>query len=323
MIARRALQALLGMMTASPHEAQAQSKRFRVAWLDAGVAGSLELKAFQKELRDLGYVEGENTIIDYRWADGRIERLPVLAAELVLLKPDVIVTRSSAAIQAAKAATVTIPIVFAAGDPVQQGFVASVAHPGGNLTGLSMNQKDQLPKRLELFKETVPWLSRLAVLINPADPLTNLFVSREFNDAAQALGIRLSFAAARGAADLAGAFTIMAQNQAEAAMVLGGAVFYDQRQRIADLALEHRLPLASEAGEYVEAGGLMSFGLDIPDIYRRTAVYVDKILRGARPGDLPIEQPTTFKLVVNLKTAKALGVTVPRSILFRADEVVE
>jgi ABC-type uncharacterized transport system substrate-binding protein len=323
MIARRAILALLGVMAALPLRSTAQAKRFHIAWLDTGVAGSLELKAFQKGLLELGYVEGRNTIIDYRWADGQITQLPTLAAELVSLNPDVIVTRSSASIQAAKVATVTIPIVFANGDPVGQGFAASLAHPGGNLTGLSMNQRDLLPKRLQLFKQTMPWLSRLAVLINPTDPVTVLYTSREFNDAAQSLGIRLSSVSSRGAGDLAGAFTMMAQNQSEAAMVLGGAVFYDQRQRIVDLALAHRLPLASEAGEYVDAGGFISFGIDIQDIYRRAAEYVDKILKGALASDLPIEQPNKYEFVVNVRTARLLGITIPSSILARADRVIE
>lgn len=320
---RRVLLAMLGASSLRPRIGWPQRKRVRIGWVDAGAPGSVELKAFLAGLSDFGYVDGPNTVIDCRWAEGRLDRLPAFVAELIALKPDVIVARSFAAIQAAKAATTTVPIVFAAGDPVESGFVSSLAHPGGNLTGLSMNQRDLLPKRLEFLKETLPALSRLSVLINPDDPITKLYSSQRFSDTAQSLGIQLTPVAGGGRADLPGAFTAMAQAKAEAVMVLGGAVFYDQRQRIADLALQNGLPLATEAIQYVEVGGFMSFGIDIPEIYRRTAVYVDKILKGASPSDLPIEQPNRYELAINLATARSLGIVIPPLVLGRADRVIE
>jgi len=320
---RHVLLGTLSAIVAYPCVGLTQHRRFRIGWLDAGTPGSIELKAVLAGLSDLGYVEGVNTVFDYRWVEGHLDRLPAYVAELIALKPDVIVARSFAAIQAAKTATTTIPIVFAAGDPVESGFVSSLSHPGGNLTGLSMNQRDLLPKRLEYLKETLPGLSRLAVLINPNDPITRLYGSQRFNDTAQSLGIQLTSVAAVGAADLAGAFAAMAQDHADAVMILGGAVFYDRRQHIADLALQHRLPLAAEAVQYVEVGGFMSFGIDIPAIYRRTAIYIDKILKGTLPTDLPIEQPNKYELAINMETAKALGIAIPPLILARADRVIE
>ncbi len=236
--------------------------------------------AFQRGLRELGYVEGQNIVVEYRFADGKFERLSDLASELVRLKVDVIVPRGRAAILAAKAATTTVPIVFGTNDPVGSGLVASLARPGGNLTGISIFVPELIPKRLQLLKEALKTVSRIGVLENPADPNTALFHSREFEETARILGVQLIVVAARGTDDVADAFSAMVQARAEAAMVLGGALFFDQRRRIVDMALNHRLPLATEAKEYTAAGGLMSYGVSIPEVNRQTTTYVDKISQG-------------------------------------------
>src|SRR6266545_2954446 len=275
------------------------------------------VEAFRQGLRDLGYVEGQNLVIEWRWAEGSQERLPDLAAELVRLQVEVIVAGGSNTIRAAQHATRTIPIVMAGtGDAVAAGFVANLAHPGGNITGLSDLSADLPGKRLEILKETVSQSARIAVLANPASPtyesaLHNLTV------AARALGLQLHVVEVRQAEELASAFAALAQARADALLMVADTLLLNrQRARIvADLAAQHRLPAMYNWREYVDAGLLMSYGPSQLDMQRRTAVYVAKILKGAKPADLPVEQPTKFELVINLKTAKTLGITIPPSLL--------
>ena len=281
------------------------------------------LRAFQQGLRELGYVEGQNVAIESRWAEGKWDRLPGLAAELVRLKVDVIVTAAPVAIQAAKQATATIPIVMAGIiDPVATGFVATLAHPGGNITGLSLMTLELVGKQLEILREIVPKVSRVAVLSNPASAGTEPQL-RHAQGAARALGMRLQVLEARGPSEIDSAFAAMTREQAGAVIVLVDGMFLDQRTRIADLAAKRRLPAMYGMRDHVEAGGLITYATNILDRYRRAATFVDKILKGAKPGDLPVEQPTTFELVINLKTAKALGLTIPESMLLRANEVIQ
>jgi putative tryptophan/tyrosine transport system substrate-binding protein len=282
------------------------------------------LDAFRQGLRELGWVEGQNIVIDYRYAEGRFDRLPALAAELVRLKMDIIVASPTPAAAAAKNATETIPIVMiSVGDPVGLGLIASLARPGGNVTGLSYSVGSGISgKGLELLKETVPKIRRVAILSNPANPAHSLEV-REVNVAARSLGVQLQLLEARGPNDFDGAFAAMAKERVGALLVVADSMFFLHRSRLADLAARSRLPAAYGLRENVEAGGLMSYGPSQRDLFRRSATYVDKILKGAKPGDLPVEQPTKFELVINLKTAKALGLTIPPSLLQRADEVIQ
>ena len=280
-------------------------------------------EAFRQGLRELGYVEGQNLVTESRYAEGREERLPELAAELVRLKVDVIVAPGTAAIQAAQHATRTIPIVMTgANDPAGQGLVASLAHPGGNTTGLS-NLGVELPgKRLELLKETVPQSTRIAVLGNPADPAYEP-ARNTVTVAAQALGLHLHGVDLRSAEELDTAFAAMTRAGVDALLVLGEPQVTDRlRGRIVDLAAQSRLPAMYDWRMYVDAGGLMSYGASLIDKYQRAAEYVDKILKGAKPADLPVEQPSKFELVINLKTAQALGLTMPSTLLLQADEVI-
>ena len=281
-------------------------------------------EAFRQGLHDLGYVEGQNLIIENRYAERRAERLLDLAAELVRLPVEVIIAEGSAAVHAAQHATRTIPIVMAvAAEPVQEGFVVSLARPGGNITGLSTLDEGLSGKRLELLKETVPQSTRIAVLANPATPgyesaMNNLTV------AARALGLHLHVVELRRADELDAAFAAMTRAGADALIVVGEPLLLDSlRGRTVDLAAKHRLPAMYSWKELVVAGGLMSYGPSLPDMHRRLAVYVDKILKGAKPADLPVEQPMKFELVINLKAAKALGLTIPPTILFQADEVLQ
>ena len=282
------------------------------------------LDAFRQRLRELGWVEGQNIVIDYRYAEGRVDRLPDLAAELVRLKVDLIVASAGTqAATAAKNATETIPIVMIyVRDPVGTGLIASLARPGENVTGVSGSAGLELfAKQLELLKETVPKIRRVAILSNPANayhPLAN----REVTVAARSLGVQLQLLEARGPTEFDGAFAAMATERVEALLVVSDAIFNSHRTRLADLAARSRLPAAYGVRESVEAGGLMSYGPSILDSYRQAATYVDKILKGAKPADLPVEQPMKFELVLNLKTAEALGLTIPPLILFQADEVI-
>jgi putative ABC transport system substrate-binding protein len=280
------------------------------------------LDVFRRGLRELGYVESQSIIIEYRWAEGKYERLPDLAAELVRLKVDVIVA-VAVAIGAAKQATQTIPIVMvSSGDPVATGLVASIARPGGNITGLSIIAHDLVGKQLQLLREVVSKVSLVAILWNPANR-SNAFELRGAEAAAQALGMQLYPLEAQGPGEIEGAFAAMTRERVGALLVLLDSMLLFQRERIADLAAKHRLPAVYGLRWHADAGGLMAYGANQLVQSRRIASYVDKILKGAKPGDLPIEQATQFELVINLKTAKALGLTIPPSVLGRADEVIQ
>jgi putative ABC transport system substrate-binding protein len=308
-------------------EAQQAAKVARIGFLSVGLAANPQRRdAFLQGLRDLGYVEGRNVAIEYRDA-GELERVPALAAELVALKVDVIFVAAGTRVTlGAMQATKTIPIVFTGvGDPVESGLVTNLARPGGNVTGLSSLDPELVGKRLELLKQAVPGVDRVAVLWLPGalgertdkDMLTGADV------AARALGLRLQFVEARGPDEFARAFSDMSSARAGALTVLPSARFQREHRRLVDLAANNRLPAVYASREFVDAGGLMSYGASQPDLSRRAATYVDKILKGAKPGDLPVEQPTKFELVINLKAAKALGLTIPQSVLAHADEVIQ
>jgi putative ABC transport system substrate-binding protein len=281
------------------------------------------LEAFRQGLRELGYAEGQNIAIESRFAEGKWDQLPGLAAELVRVKVDVIVTYTTPATQAAKQATGTIPIVVAAViDPVAAGLVASLARPGGNITGLSQMVPELVGKQLEVLKEVAPKISRVAILSNPANPAHALAI-RDVKVAARSLGVQLQLLEARGPSEIESAFAAMTIERAGAVILLVDSMLIDHRTRIADLAARRRLPTVSATIETAEAGGLMAYGPSVRDMFRRAAAYVDKILKGAKPADLPIEQPTKFELVINLRTARALGLTIPQSVLLRADQVIQ
>jgi putative ABC transport system substrate-binding protein len=306
-------------------QAQQPKKVPRIGFLGAASRSSNPARneAFRQGLRELGYVEGKNIVIESRFAEGKLDRLPALAAELVRLKVEIIVTGGPPPTSAAKQATSTIPIVMAIDDdPVGSGFVASLAQPGGNITGLSTLAPEMSGKQLELLKEIVPKLSRVAVLGNASRPGTPQAL-REINVAAGAFGVRVQYLEVRGLKDFETAFGAASQERADAILVLGSPVVVTQRRQVADLAAKNRLPAIFPYPEYVEAGGLMSYSANIVDLYRRTATYVDKILKGAKPADLPVEQPKKFELVINLKTAKQIGVTIPPNVLARADKVIK
>jgi putative ABC transport system substrate-binding protein len=281
------------------------------------------LQAFRQGLRELGYIEGQSIAIEFRWAELQYDRLPSLAAELVRLKVNVIVAAGPPAIQAAKQATETIPIVMAAvADAVAAGFVASLARPGGNITGLSLMHSELVGKQLELLKEVLPKVSRVALLGNPANP-NYAPLLRHAQDAARALGVRLQPLEARNSSEIDSALAAITRERTGALIVLADTVLLDHRTRIADYAIRRRLPTVFGFSEFAEVGGLLAYGPSLSDGFRRTATYVDKILKGAKPADLPIGQPTKFEFVVNLKTAKAIGLTIPSSLLLRADEVIQ
>jgi len=281
------------------------------------------VEAFLEGMRALGYVEGQNLVLEYRAAAGHHERFPALAAELVQLKPEVIVTQGTPAALAAKDATTTIPIVMVGvGDPVGSGLVASLARPGGNITGLSVLVPELVGKQLEFLKDVLPSVSRVAVLWNPANPAHALMV-READMAAQQLGVELHRVEARGPDAFDSAFAAMTSAHAGALLVLVDTVFSEHRRRLAELAAMSHLPTMHQNRALVEAGGLISYAASPPDLWRHGATHVDKILKGAKPADLPVEQPTKFELVINLKTAKELGLTIPPTLLFQADEVIK
>jgi len=280
-------------------------------------------EAFRQGLAELGYVAGQNITIEYRYAEGQFERLPDLAAALVGLDVDLIVAGGTHAIRAAKHATRVIPIVMAVtADPVGSGFVASLGRPGGNITGLTSLSPDLSGKRLALLEEMVPTLSRVTVLWNSRNP-DNASQLREAESATKALRLQLRPLAVRDSRDFDKAFAVLQSGRADAIYILGDALFADSRTRIADFATKNRLASIFSTRQSVEAGGLVSYGTSFFDLFRRTAVYVDKILKGARPGNFPVEQPTKFELVLNLKTARALGLTIPQSVLGRADEIIQ
>jgi putative ABC transport system substrate-binding protein len=324
-----AVVALLALgVAAAPLAAEAQQagKVYRIGYLSTPTRQSVEhgLQAFLRKLRELGWVEGQNLTIEYRWAEGNVERLPDLAAELVQRNVDVIVAPAGSAALAAKNATSSIPIVMIfPSDPVEIGLVASLKRPGGNITGTTFTPGPEIfGKQLQILKETVPHASRVAILSNPADPSFATQV-REVEATARSLRIRLQHVEARGPEEFDSAFAAMARERAEALLVAGTSTFLAHRSRLAELAVKGRLPTMYSFRENVEAGGLMAYAVNMADFIGSAAVYVDKILKGAKPADLPVEQPTKFELVINLKTAKALGLTIPQSVLLRADEVLQ
>jgi putative tryptophan/tyrosine transport system substrate-binding protein len=323
----RTVLALIGFILASSHFAEAQQpkKVLRIGILFGGrpPAVSDRLEAFRQALNELGYVEGKNIVIEARYAEGKLDRLPALASELVRLNSDVIVTGGPQSTRSAKNATSTIPIVMGQdSDPVGSGFVASLARPGGNISGLSNFNAELGGKRLELLKEIVPKLSRMTVIGNSTEPANALFL-KEAQLGAAALGIKLQYADVRGTKDLEAGFLEATKGRADAVLVLPASILFSQRTKIADLAAKRQLPAMYISREFVEDGGLISYGTSVPDLFRRAAIYADKILKGANPGDLPIEQPTKFELVINLKAAKQIGLAIPANILARADKVVK
>ena len=307
-------------------EAQQPKKVPRIGYLSVSSpsAMSTRTEAFRQGLRELGYVEGKNIVIEWRSAEGKRDRLPSLAAELVRLKVDIIVTAGPPATRSAKEATVTIPIVFAQdGDPVASGFVASLARPGGNITGLSTLAPELSGKRLELLKEIVPRLSRVAVLGNSTNP-ANAQVLKETELAAGVFGVKLQYLDVLDPKDIETAFRAASKGRADAVlMTVSGGVVLSQRTQVVELAAKSRLPAMYIIREYVETGGLMSYGVSLIDLDRRAATYVDKILKGAKPADLPVEQPTKFEFIINLTAAKQIGLTIPPNVLVRADRVIK
>jgi len=297
----------------------------RVAFLGAESASTNKhfLDAFRQGLRDQGYVDGQNIILEARWAEGRSERFPELIGELIRLKPRVILTVSLPAARAAKSATTTVPIVFIGGDPVGSGLIPSLARPGGNLTGLSISLGEEFSgKWLELLKEAVPTISRVAVLWNPGNP-ANLAYFTVLRGAAQKLAVKLQSMEIRDPGGFENAFASMNAERAQAVVVVVDPLTVTYRWRITELAAKNRLPSMYGFREFADAGGLMTYGANLPDLCRRAATYVDKILKGAKPGDLPVEQPTKFEFVINAKTARTLGLTIPQSVLVRADEIIQ
>jgi putative tryptophan/tyrosine transport system substrate-binding protein len=304
--------------------AQQRAKIPRIGFLTAGSlsAISVRVEAFRQGLRQLGYVEGKNIVIEWRSIEGKADRLPGLAAELVRLKVDVIVTAGPQATYTAKQATATIPIVMTFdSDPVGSGSIASLARPGGNITGLSTLAPEISGKQLELLKEIVPRLSRVAVLGSSTTP-GNTQALKEVELAAGAFGVKVQYLDVRDPKDIATAFRAAGKGRADSIIVLAGSVFNSHRTQIAELAVKSRLPAIYFRSEFVEDGGLMSYATDITDLDRRAATYVDKILKGAKPADLPVEQPKKFEFIVNLKAAKQIGLTIPPNVLVRADRVI-
>jgi putative ABC transport system substrate-binding protein len=301
----------------------------RIAFLSASSpsANLARVEAFRQALRDLGYVEGESAVIEYRYAEGNLDRVSELAAELVRLKVDVIVTAAPSPTRAAKETTATIPIVMAYDpDPIGNGFVASLAHPGGNITGLSSLAPGISGKQLELLKEIVPGLSRVAVLGTSIHGVYGHLAldprSKELELAAGALGVQLQYSDVRRPEDIESAFGEARRGHADAAVVFASPILEADRTRVADVAAQHRLPTIYHVSEFVEAGGLMCYGVSFIALYRRAATYVDKILKGAKPADLPVEQPMRFDFVINLRTAQALGLTLPDRVLLQATELI-
>ncbi|HEY7676461.1 MAG TPA: ABC transporter substrate-binding protein [Candidatus Methylomirabilis sp.] len=319
-----ALGILVAPLTA---DAQQPAKVYRIGVLASAPPTTPEVsrlwEAFRQGLGERGWVEGQNVVIESRWSEGQVERFPALAAEIVRLNVDLIFAVGTPGALAAKQATSVIPIVMAyVGDPVEQGLVASLARPGGNVTGLTFLVGPEIAgKYLELLKEAVPKASRVAVLLNPTGRFSAIL--KQTQAAAQALAVKLQPIKVRSPNELEGAFAAMARGRANALLVLPHPFTFAHARRIADLAAKSRLPAVYAYRESVEGGGLMAYAANAPDMFRRAASYVDKILRGAKPADLPVEQPMRFELVINLKTAKALGLTIPQSVLFRADKVIQ
>ncbi len=315
----------LGFLAVPPAaEAQQVKAVPRVAFLGNGsvaFSGPL-LDAFRSGLRELGYVEGQNIVIEPRFADGKPDRIPGLVHELLALAPDVVVAAGSPALRAFQQANGSVPIVMAIiSDPVEEGLVASLAHPGGNLTGLAFQNQDLTAKRLELLKEAIPKVSRVAVLWDSSSGANIGYTQAE--TASRALQLRLELLAVRGAVDLEAAFKSATAWRADALLVLASPFLNANRETVVEWAARQHLPATYEAKTFVEVGGLMSYGPSFPDMYRRAAIYVDKILKGAKPADLPVEQPMKFELVINLKTAKQIGLKIPPNVLARADKVIK
>jgi len=327
---RRAFIALLGGAAAWPLVARAQQAASTVRRIGLLLPGNArttvvrgQLEAFRQGLKEYGWVEGQNIIVEYRFAEGREDALPAIAAELARLRLDIIVAESTVGIQAAKTVTQTVPIIMAtSADPVGTGFVASLNRPGGNITGLSLQTAELSGKRLQLLTEIVPGLARLAILSNPLNPNTAPIVEQT-KAAAQSLGVEVHVAEVQAPDKFGSAFAAITSAHAGALIVLPDPLLYGQHPRVVTFTAASHLPTLFPEKEVAEVGGLMAYGPSIPGSFRRAAAYVDKILRGAKPADLPVEQPTTFELVVNLQTARAIGVTIPTSILLRADEVIE
>lgn len=304
-------------------EAQAAGKPYRIGWLHPAPLPSEWMAGFRQGLREFGYVEGKDLVIEYRWGDGRFDRLPAMAAELVRLNVDVLIAGNTAAVLALRDATRTIPIVMTAtNDPVGIGLVDSLARPGGNVTGLSGVGPDLSGKRLELLKEAIPGLTRVTALFNPENPSMAL-VQRETQASANALGLALQILHLRNPSELDAAFTAIVRERSGALVLPAETMLHGQRARIAEFAMRHRLGSISAWREFAEAGGLMVYGVSVRDVFRRAVGYIDKIQKGAKPADLPIEEPTKLEFIINVKTAKALGLTIPRSVLVRADEVID
>jgi putative tryptophan/tyrosine transport system substrate-binding protein len=323
--------ALCAMLLALSYPAKAQqSKKVpRIGYVsgtgDANNPGP-NIESFRQGLRDLNYVEGKNIVVEYRYAEGKSERLPGFVAELVKLKVDVVVVIALPAIRAAKKATQTIPIVMVTNtDPVAAGLVDSLARPGGNVTGLTLLTRDLSGKRLELLNEMVPGISRVGILwVTPSVTGDSDSGFKEYEATGRALKIQLQSLQVQGSnPDLEGAFQAAAKGRASALITIRNPALTRHTKRIADLAIKNRLPSMFESTDYVEAGGLVSYSANFTEVFRRAAVYVDKILKGVKPADLPVEQPTKFEFVINLKTAKALNLTIPQSVLFRADKVIK
>lgn len=315
--------ALSLVLAAVDVDAQPRGKIARVGFLHPGSPPNTSADVFKESLSELGYVEGRSVAIEFRWAETRIERLPRLAAELVDLKVDVIVVGTTPAIRAVAQATKTIPVVMTVvADPVADGLVKSLAQPGGNITGLTLISPELSGKRIELLKEAAPRLSRLAVLWNPANP-AHTETLRDSEAKARTLGLQTFPVPVRRAEDLEGAFATVTRERASALFVLDDTFLFLERQRITDLAIRNRLPTVSGISGFADAGALLTYGAKQTELYRRAAIFVDRILRGASPANLPVEQPTSFELVLNLKAAKSLGLTVPESLLLRADRLIE
>ena len=326
MSTRRAFLAGTGaVLVAAPLAAEAQEQKagkvYRIGFLRAGRPPKPWVEPFQQGLREVGYVDGQNVVLEFRFTDGNFDQLPRLAEELVRLKVDVILASSAPPALAAKKATTSVPIVFVGVfDPVELGLIPSLGRPGGNITGLGSTSADLAGKRLELLRELVPRFRRVAVLSNPSNP-SNPIQLKGAEVAARTLGLQVQPAPVQGPSDFDAAFK--AARGANGLLMLDSPLFITHRARLAGLTATGRLPAISGLRDFVEVGGLMSYGQDFPDSYRRAAKYVDKILKGAKPADLPVEQPTKFELVINLKTAKALGLTIPPSVLGRADQVIQ
>jgi putative tryptophan/tyrosine transport system substrate-binding protein len=304
-------------------EAQHSVKVHRIGYLSYEYGPSLYSEAFRQGLRELGWVEGRDISIEYRWAEEKRERLQDLANELVRLKVDIILAETTPGVLAAKKATTMIPIVFPmASEPVAAGLVASLARPGGNVTGFSLSAQDIIPKRIELLRDAVPGITRVAALVNPTQP-GSVIELREAERVVRELRMQLQVFEVRDRAQLEKAFSAMPRQRVDGLIVLFDRFFITQLRAIADLAAQHRMPTIHYTSEFAEAGGLLAYGASFPELQRRAATYVDKILKGAKPADLPVEQPTKFDFVINMKTAKALGLTIPPSLLLRADQVIQ